>query len=425
LKPYHGMKTLIHRFYDSIQNHEEMPVTPQQALQVIETMDEIWKQLQPRPLRFDRVVPQADPAAKPGPRVLVTGGTGFLGGHTVEGLLGAGYRVRVLARKLSNTERLRKLPVEIFYGDVADRKSLAEAFAGVELAVHAAAGTSGKKSDCDSATLQGTRNVLEFCRQNRVRKLVYISSCSVYGVADYSTSQAVTEESPLERFPFRRGEYSASKQRAEELVRTAMGCGKFPVTVLRPGTIYGPGGDLYSPMIGLSLFNKLFVVFGPGSFVLPYVYIDNLVHAIVRCLESEQADNQIFNVVDDHGITKRQYMQKIVKPAHPGARILYLPAGLLSAATGLQEALFGLLKRTPVLTRYRLLSSQRNVRYDSSKITTLLQWSPAVAFEEAAVRTVRSHLPQQAPFAEASGDIAPEFKPNEPNGTSAKTPTSS
>ncbi len=387
LKPYQGMEVLIHRFYDHLAGHGTMPVTKEQALAVIRTMDVVWQQLRPEPLTFDPVLPAA--ALRPH-RVLITGGTGFLGSRLVTGLLQAGYPVRVLARKLSNIDKLRRQGVEIFFGDVADPASLAAAFDGVETVVHAAAGTSGERTDCERGTLQGTRNVLELCERRRVKKLVYISSCSVYGVADYKMGQRVTEESPLERFPHCRGDYSASKQAAEELVRWAMERKQFPVVILRPGTIYGPGGDLFSPMMGVSAAKKLFLVFGMGSFVLPYVYIDNLVDAIVAALRSERANGQIFTIVDGAELTKNVYLQKVLRPAYPGAAIVRCPLPILYGLTAVQELLFTLLRRKPVLTLYRLLSSQRSVLYDSSKAREMLPWSPRVGVDEAAAAIVHS-----------------------------------
>jgi nucleoside-diphosphate-sugar epimerase/predicted dehydrogenase len=408
LKPYQGMKVLIHRFYDSIRNSQDPPVSKQQALRVIATMDRIWTQVPPKPLQFAPHLPVARSVEKNTKKVLVTGGSGFLGKQTVQGLVEAGYAVRVLARKMSNIEALQKQPVEIFFGDIADMHSLGKAFEGVDVVIHAAAGTSGKKRDCDVGTVQGTRNVLEFCDLKGIRKLIYISSCSVYGTADYKTNQVVTEQATLERFPARRGDYSASKQAAEDLVRWAMERRRFPIVILRPGTIYGPGGELFSPMIGLSLFSKLFVVFGSGNFVLPYVYSTNLVDVIVETVKSEKADNRVFNVVDNHGITKRDYMERIVKKIHPGATILYCPLSLLSAATALQEVLCRMARRPPILTRYRLVSSQRNVRYDTAKLREILQWSPRVGFTEAADRIVGAFLKRDSrgeapPEAEAHG----------------------
>lgn len=383
LKPYQGMKVLIHRFYDSIKNNTTPPVTREQALLVIETMDEIWKQLRVDPLKFETFVPESKFPLKHTEKVLVTGGTGFLGRRLVESLVREGYRVRVLARKLSNVDPLRNLGIEIYWGDVADPASLGDAFRGIDIVVHAAAGTSGRKRDCEIGTIQGTRNVLQLCRSNPVKKLIYISSCGVYGVADLKTNQIVNEEAALEKYPEKRGDYSASKQEAEGYILEAMKDSTFPIVVLRPGTIYGPGGDIYTPMMGFSLMNKLFVVIGNGEFELPLVYVDNLADAIIRAIQSGKADNQVLNVVDSERINKKEYMRKLIKPLYPKSHVLYFPYSLLCMITGFQELLCRAIKRGPFLTRYRLTSSQRSIRYDNTKIVHALQWGPRVSKEEA------------------------------------------
>ena len=384
LKPYLGMKILINKYYESIEKNTEPPVSKEQALLVMKTMDEIWKQVEIKPLKFSNVIRGQYPyALKHAEKVLVTGGTGFLGKRLIRQLVSEGYPVRVLARKLSNIEPLKKIGVEIFFGDVGDKASLEEAFQGVGIAIHAAAGTSGNDKDCETATLQGTRNVLEISKKQKIKKLVYVSSCSVYGVADYKENQIVNENASLERYPEKRGVYSASKQTAEGFVSEAMKSGGLPITILRPGTIYGPGGDLFSPMMGFSLFNKAFVVIGMGKFELPFVYIDNIVDAIVRSVQSEDANNQVFNVVDSERITKKLYMQQLIKKLYPKAWKIYFPYRLLYFIVWCQEVLFNALNRKPFLTRYRLVSSQKNIRYANERIINTLKWSPKVSFADA------------------------------------------
>jgi nucleoside-diphosphate-sugar epimerase len=312
----------------------------------------------------------------------VTGGTGLLGRGLVKGLVAGGYSVKVLARERSNVERLKRLGVEIVYGDIADKVSFAQSFEGVDVVVHAAAGTSGSRTEAESGTVQGTRNVLELCVACGVRKLVYMSSCSVYGVVDYLRDALVTEDFPLERFPEKRGHYSSSKQAAEALVQAAMGKGDFRIVILRPGTIYAPDGELFPPMLGFALGKKLFLVIGNGSFELPLVWRDNLVDAIIQSIRNEAADDQIFNVVDGEPVSKRRYMGSLIKKLYPKTVVLYIPYGLLYAATWVQELLCRLWGRGPFLTRYRLTSSQKQIRYDNSKIVRMLAWKPRVTFED-------------------------------------------
>ena len=195
--------------------------------------------------------------------------------------------------------------------------------------MHLAAGTSGSEKDSQTATLQGTRNLLELCRRHKPAKLVYISSCSVYGIADYQGQGPVSETAALERFPDRRGTYSASKQEAERQIADFMKSGEVPVVVLRPGTIHGPGGELYTPMMGFSA-GSTYVVIGTGDFVLPLTYVDNVAEAIVQSANSPAANGEIFNVVDPEALTKREYNRAIRQVDANAGR---LPAVLVALQT--------------------------------------------------------------------------------------------
>ncbi len=379
LRPYQGMKNLIHRFYDAVKSGGEVPVSKHEALNVLAVMDRIWPQVKNTGLRFENIVHQEK---REGQRVLVTGASGFLGTRLVEMLCERGYPVRALVRKLSNIKRLKMLPVEIMYGDVGSIESLRPVFEGVDFVVHAAADTEGREEEGETVTVQGTRNVIDLCRQNGVKRLVYISSCSVYGVADYAENQIVTEESSLERLPEQRGFYSLAKLRAENLVSEAMKQGDVPIVCLRPGTIFGPGGEIFTPMMGFSLGTRLFAVIGPGDFVLPLVYIDNLCDAIITAIQSDRGDNEVFNVVDSGRLTKKDYMDMLVRKLYPEARVVYIPYRALHEIVRLQERLTAVMGRKPFLTRYRLKSSQNRIVYDSSKIDRTYGWKPPLTLAE-------------------------------------------
>ena len=324
-------------------------------------------------------------------RVLVTGATGFLGNRLVKRLVDEGYAVRALVRTSSNVSALRKLSVEIAIGDLGDPASIATAVRGVDVVVHTGAGTSGTVEDSNRATIGGTRNVLESCKTTEVKKLVYISSCNVYEVAGCTDHEVVTEEAQLERFPMRRGHYSSAKLLAERMVTGGMnrdGCAR---VVLRPGTLYGPGGEVYTKMIGVQLAGRIFIVFGDGDEVLPLVHVDNAVDAIVECIRSSAADNQVFNVVDSDAVTKRTYVERLVRQLYPRATVIYCPMFVLVALTWLQERLTGILGKRPVLTVYRLVSSQKTIRYSASRIEQAVGWRPRITFDQAVEAMIREH----------------------------------
>ncbi len=317
------------------------------------------------------------------PSVLVTGSTGFLGSRVVEALLEKGYRVRALARKTSKTGQLQKLNVEICYGDVADPVSLEPAFTDINFVVHAAADTKGDKAEGLRTTVNGTQNIVALSRKYKIDKLIYISSCSVYGVSELKQNQIVDENAPLERHPEKRGFYSEAKLKAEKLLLENGNEENVPFVCLRPGTIFGEGGDIYTPMMGFSAGTKLFAIIGNGKFILPLVYIDNLVDAIILAINGKNSAGQTYNVVDPDHITKRDYMDTLLRRLYPRASLFYLPFYLVYAIVFLQETIFTLLKRKPFLTRYRLTSSQRSIVYDSSKMQKELNWKPATSLRDA------------------------------------------
>jgi len=321
-------------------------------------------------------------------RVLVTGATGFLGKNLVNMLIGKGYQVRALVRKLSNIEPLKNLNIEIYYGDVGNCDSLVPAFKDIDFVVHAAADTSGNKSDGDLSTIQGTRNVVDLCKDYSIKKLIYISSCSVYGVADYKKGAVVTEESSIERFPDKRGYYSSAKLKAEQIITEAMDNGEPPTVCLRPGTYFGSGGDIYSPMMGLAFGSKVFAIIGNGKFVLPLVYIDNVVDAIITAIENDNSAGNIYNIVDDGTVTKRKYVEIFLKKLYPSARFIYMPYSLFYTMVFMQEILTKILGRKPFLTRYRTVSSQKNIKYDCSKIKKELNWTPQFTIKDAIEKVI-------------------------------------
>jgi 2-alkyl-3-oxoalkanoate reductase len=314
--------------------------------------------------------------------VLVTGATGFLGSRLTRRLVEDGYTVRALVRIRSDLRLLKHLGVDIAFGDLGDGPGVNAAVSGVDIVVHAGAGTSGSGEDSKTATIVGTRNVLEACRKHAVEKLVYISSCSVYDIAACAENELVTEGAQLERFPMLRGHYTAAKLQAEALVTEAMNRGGCPTVVLRPGTLFGPGAETFTRMMGVSFAQRLFVVFGDGETELPLVHVDNAVDAIVECMRNQAADGQVFNVVDPGPVTKKTYVDRVIKPLHPGALVIYCPMPLILALTLVQEKLLSAVGRRPLLTAYQLATSQRGVKYDTSRIERVIGWQPRVSFEQ-------------------------------------------
>ncbi len=167
---------------------------------------------------------------------LVTGGTGFIGGHIVEQLLSDGEKVRVLARRSSKLDHLKSPNVEIVYGDVLDAGSLAAAMAGVTTLYHAAAQyeiwTADPQLMLDTAN-QGTRNVLDAAKVAGVRRVLHTSSGAVFGLPK---NQLVTEASGSGPLP---DVYYRSKKESEEIAKGYIAKG-LDIVFLNPSNVFGP-----------------------------------------------------------------------------------------------------------------------------------------------------------------------------------------
>jgi len=399
LKSYHGMRTLIHRFYQSIQRGEEPPVSQEQCLQVARVIDQVWEQIGSRKMSFSPIFPRQSPApsscysylskSQRPSRVLITGASGFLGHHLARRLLREGYLVRALVRKLSPIEKLGDLDLEIFFGDVRDEDSLRAAIQGVEMIVHAAADTSGGRlEDALETTVNGSRNVLCLAQQEGVRKLVYISSLSVYDYSRLPAGHLIREEDALEANPKKRGVYTCSKLEAEKMVQRFIRENNLPVVILRPGTIYGPGGAVLTPMIGYVLSKNFILAIGRKGFKLPLVYIDNLLDAIVLSLENDKAAGKIYNIVDDEPVSKHVYIQRYLCKRGKGGHVVYLPYALVYSLTFGLELLSKIMHKEPFLTRYRLAASCKSFLFDTSKAKQDLGWSSRIPAREGLENTL-------------------------------------
>ncbi|MDA8138636.1 MAG: NAD-dependent epimerase/dehydratase family protein, partial [Desulfobacteraceae bacterium] len=255
--------------------------------------------------------------------------------------------------------------------------------------------TSGKAKAGRDATVQGTGNVLSAAIVRGVKQLIYISTCNVYGIVDCKPFQTINEDGPLERNPERRGLYSNSKFKAEQIVLEAIRANDINITCVRPGTIWGPGGETFTPMIGVKIGRSIIGIIGSRKFILPLVYLDNLVDAIVKCIGHSTALGKVYNMVDDYHIDKATYVRQLLKKIFPKCYFFTIPFWALYIAVLFQEIAFKLLHKEPYLSRYRLISSQRCVVYDSGRIKRDLNWKAPMSFQDGVHEVLKHGIDKQ------------------------------
>ena len=214
-------------------------------------------------------------------KALVTGGGGFLGGHVVRQLLQRGDTVRVLGR--SDYPELTTLGADCIRGDIRDRASAIRACAGVDVVFHVAAkaGIWGKPAEFEAINVDGTRKVIEACRQSGVPRLVFTSSPSVvFGKDDLC---GVDESQP---YPSKfLADYPRTKAAAERLVLAANGPALATVA-LRPHLIWGPGDPHLLPRVVDRARRGKLVQVGDGQNLVDITYVENAANAHLNACDA-------------------------------------------------------------------------------------------------------------------------------------------
>lgn len=327
-------------------------------------------------------------------KVLVTGSTGFLGKALVERLLARGETdVRCLVRAGRDTAALEAIAarypaagVERFVGAISSQASAAAALDGVGTVYHLAASMSGAPADMFLNTVVATKHLLDaLAAAGRPIKLVLVSSFGVYGVAGLRRGAVVDEATPLEEHPERRDPYSFAKLRQERLVREAQARHGFPLVVVRPGVIYGPGGPRMSARVGLELAGR-FLFLGGGN-LLPLTFVESCADAIAVAGRADAAVGETYNVVDDGLVTARQYLRRYRREVKR-LRVLPIPYPLLQVLSRLVAAYARWSKgQLPaVFTPYKTATSWKPTRFTNAKLKAL-GWRPLVDTGEGLRRT--------------------------------------
>jgi dihydroflavonol-4-reductase len=291
--------------------------------------------------------------AQPG-RVLVTGGTGFVGSHLVEKLLQRGWRVRLLLRQSSNLRWLEGLPIEYAYGDIRDKASLAGACVGVRGVFHFGGVTRAfSSSDFMEANAQGTRNMAEAVAERAAPGafFVHCSSMSAGGpgiAVERDPSPVRTEADP----PTPITPYGRSKLQGEVALReVADAHTRFRYVILRPPAVYGPRDEGLIVLFRL-IYHGILPMPAGTSPRFSLIHVGDLVDAALKAAEVgargtyyvSDGDEYTWSEVGELAAQLMAAQVRTVRVSHFAAR----------AAASLAEA-WGVITRNPaVLSRAKI-----------------------------------------------------------------------
>jgi len=321
-------------------------------------------------------------------RFLITGATGFIGGHVAEACAARGWQVSTIARPGSDTRALQRLGALIHAGDLTDPLVVRRAAADVDVIVHCAAkvGDWGPLEEYRKVNVEALRTLLDACKGHALARFVHMSSLGVYAARHHFGTD---ESEPL---PLRHADgYTQSKVEAEQLAVSYYRDRGVPVVVLRPGFVYGPGDRTVMPRLIENLRKETVRYPGAkGRRALNTIYIKNLLDAVFLALEKPQAVGQVYNLTDGEFVSKRRFIEAVADamglprpwraPPLWVARILTWGSETWARLRGAREA--------PLFTRARLKFLGLNLDFSIEKAKRELGYRPRYSFDEAIAETM-------------------------------------
>jgi nucleoside-diphosphate-sugar epimerase len=319
-------------------------------------------------------------------KVLVTGATGLVGSHLVDLLVNRGERPRVLVQPGDVAHDVPAGSVEPYTGDVRDRAVLEAAMSDVECVFHCAARTGpwGPEDEYESTNVRGLETLVGVASAAGVRRVVHVSSITVHG---NDVRGAADEDAPFGAEP---NPYSRSKVAGERLLQRIIKDTGAPVTIVRPGWVYGPRDGASFARFATMIRDGRMVTIGSGENRVPLIYVTDVALGVLQAAESDRATGRTYLLVNDEPVTQREYLGAIARELGvppPSRRIPYRPALMLGAGL---EAVARLARRRqpPPLMRYGVQMLGGENRFSIERARRELGFSPQVDLAEGVRRSV-------------------------------------
>jgi len=385
LDSYAGLDKIIKLFLNAVEENGNSPVTVEEAKSLLTLTERIFEQTSQdiqKVVSEENVLEAAD--------VLVTGGTGFIGRRLVTALLGKGLRVRILTHCRIDDELKGMFggPVNFFKGDIYSATDVEAACQGVKTIYHLAAAMKGDWNYHLDTTITGTKNICRVAEKIGVQNLIYISTLNVYDAKNYPDNKVIDEDFVFETSPENRGSYSHAKLKAEKIVIEFSKTTSMDISIFRPGLVYGPGNSDFPGDIGKRIGSKIVLVFGMGNRKIPFVYVDNLVDALILAKDVDFREKPaIFNVIDDDYTTQQQFIKLYRELTQQKIFAIYVPYWVVFSGFWMIERLVGLILKKKISLRYKLKCIIKNPIHSTQRAQEILGWKQKVHFKEGLEQT--------------------------------------
>jgi nucleoside-diphosphate-sugar epimerase len=319
--------------------------------------------------------------------VLVTGATGFIGGHLLPVLHQQSWQITAAVR--DDFRQPPSIPIRtIKAGEIDGNSDWHEALEGIDTVIHLAARAHiinetipNPEAEFIRVNTEGTANLVKQSIESGVRHFVFISSI---GAMATLSDRILTETSPCQPD----SPYGRSKLQAEQALIELTQDSRMTWTIFRPPLVYGRGNPGNMERL-MKLIRRGFPLpFGAIENRRSFVFVGNLVDAIVTCLNHPNAVNQIFLVSDDQSLSTPELVRLIAQQVQQPCQLLAVPPSLLKLLGYMGDVGQHLSRRTLPVNTYTIDRLLGSLYVDSSHIQKTLNWQPPFTLEQGLAQTI-------------------------------------
>jgi NADH dehydrogenase len=293
--------------------------------------------------------------------ILVTGATGFIGGHVVHALRAAEKDVRALVRERRRGTRLEAWGATLVEGDTTDAASLRRAVEGCETVVHLVAIRQGREEQFRRVMVDGTRDLLAAAHEAGVRRFVHMSALG--------TSEATKDLVP----------YYRAKWDCEQLVERS----GIPFVIFRPSFVFGSDGGILPTFVKLARFTPVTPIIGSGRQRIQPIWIDDIGQYFSRAVDLENAAGRTFELGGPDVVSWNEFWERLKRARRIRRPSVHVPVTIMRLNALVTERLPGDIPLTNDLLT--MLEHGDNVVADSSAVETFA--IPLVPLDEQLRRT--------------------------------------
>ena len=345
-------------------------------------------------LSAEMVVPETSHVVPAAPRILVLGGTGFIGKELLRQLIDQGHDVRALVRSAAGIppEVRASGKLECVVGDLGNKEDLMRAMQGVETVFHLARANVKSWADYQSLEIEATRRVAECALEAGVKRFVYTGTTDSYYAG--ASAGLITEATPLDAQIEKRNLYARAKAASEEILMRMRRERGLPLVIVRPGIVIGRGGSPFHWGVGMWWNDAVCQIWGRGTSKMGLVLVEDVAAGLIAAMETPGIEGRSFNLVGDPMLTAEEYLDaldaaggiRIRRHATPIARF-YL--------TDMMKWVVKVAVRHPErrMPSYRDWETRTGrAVFDCSAAKTVLGWKPVADRDELVRRGIQEPL---------------------------------